>query len=84
MEKRKANWVCKTCGKKDKNAHYKAMADYGLLVKPTFHNAQIKDFLQIPSSNSTTYLLRKAEVPKEGRTYNLPVEFLYKHSLKRI
>ncbi|MDP4086333.1 MAG: nuclease-related domain-containing protein [Bacillota bacterium] len=66
-------WKCPNCQCTSKNAHLHDIHDYFLLIKPSITNPELRAFLHLPNSRSTTYLLSKLHLPYsgngKGRTY---------------
>lgn len=72
-------WICPMCQFISKDAFLKAIDDYFLIKKTTITNADLRNFLLLPSSRSTTYLLSSLKLPYTGtsrdRVYHLPQSF---------
>ncbi|MFA9559986.1 nuclease-related domain-containing protein [Evansella sp. AB-rgal1] len=71
-------WHCSFCKHSSEDAHIAALNDYALLIDTHITNAQLRDFLQVPSIRCATYLLQSMNFPYTGtfrdRTYTLPLE----------
>ena len=69
-------WICPSCHHKNKNAHTTSLMDYALLIGSAITNREMQDFLQIPSANLCTRLLREMKLQpigkNKGRSYVLP------------
>jgi hypothetical protein len=78
MVKMRRTWKCTQCYATSPDAHIQAMRDCALLVNTSVANRDIKEFLQLHSSDTTKKLLRKLNVPYEGegraRKYTLTFE----------
>ncbi len=76
IERKRGYWYCDNCCAKSQDAYIQALKDYTLLIKPTFTNEEIRDFLQIPSSKLIFRLLKSMNLEytgeKKGRMYRLP------------
>jgi hypothetical protein len=59
-------WLCEKCHFISKDAHIKAINDYLLLINPTITNPELRNFLHLPSSRATTYLLSLLNFPYSG------------------
>lgn len=59
-------WVCPKCQSKSKTAHHPAVNDYFLLIKPTITNAELRQFLHIPSPRSANNLLGHMNLTASG------------------
>ena len=77
---KRKNWICPFCQFVSQDAHIQAIADYFLLIKPSFTNPEIRAFLQVSSSRAATYLLSLLKFPytgtTKGRIYFQPKDFL--------
>jgi hypothetical protein len=73
---KKGNWHCPNCKEKSKFAHIKTINDYFLLVKPTFTNSEIRQFLRIESADVMQKILSQMNLPFTGnfkdRVYHKP------------
>jgi hypothetical protein len=63
-------WSCPKCKHKSKTAHFQAIADYFLLVKPTISNSELRRFLQMKSSKSANTILRALNFSYAGTNKN--------------
>jgi hypothetical protein len=84
MDYKRSKWICPECLLFSEVAHLNGINDYFLLIKPTFSNPEIRTFLHLPSSRSTTSFLPKLNFPysgtKRGRIYHQPLfPFLTNH-----
>lgn len=79
MDYKRAKWICPECLLFSTDAHLNNINDYFLLIKPSFSNPEIRKFLHLPSSRSTTSFLPKQNLPytgtKRGRIYHQPNSF---------
>lgn len=66
MTYKQGKWVCSSCDKTSKDAYFKAVNDYFLLIKPTITNSEFRHFLEVPTSRATTYLLSLLTLPTRG------------------
>ncbi|SHF75204.1 nuclease-related domain-containing protein [Ornithinibacillus halophilus] len=55
-------WTCPKCQKTSKHAHWKALADYFLLFKPTITNSEARYFLQVNCRHQVKRLLADARL----------------------
>ncbi len=73
MDYKRRNWICPNCYFVSQDAYLKALQDYFLLINPYINNLEIRKFLRIPTSRSTTYFLSVINLPytgtKRGRMY---------------
>ncbi|MBT2697258.1 NERD domain-containing protein [Bacillus sp. ISL-40] len=76
MDYRRSKWICPECLLFSKEASINGINDYFLLIKTSFSNPEIRKFLLLPSSRSTTSFLPKLNLPqtgtKRGRIYHQP------------
>lgn len=76
MNYHRKKWICPSCQFISQDAHLRAINDYFLLMKASFTNPELRNFLHIPSSRATTYLLTHLNFPhageKRGRIYSQP------------
>ncbi|MEH7501972.1 nuclease-related domain-containing protein [Neobacillus drentensis] len=76
MDYKRSKWICNACILFSKDAHLNGINDYFLLIKSSFSNPEIRTFLHLPSSRSTTSFLPKLNFPhtgtKRGRIYHQP------------
>lgn len=72
------NWLCMTCGHKDKTAHLVALKDYSLLIGHEVNNTQIREFLRLTSPSLVTRLLHPLNLSSsgtgKGKVHFLPTE----------
>ncbi|MFE8702250.1 nuclease-related domain-containing protein [Cytobacillus sp. FJAT-54145] len=66
MVREKRKWLCQSCGKFDKLAHFEAIKDYFLLVGETITNQQFRDFVGIASVDMASKLLIRMKLPSSG------------------
>jgi hypothetical protein len=71
---RVGKWYCPRCKKSFKDAHFPAVEDYFLLIKPTITNSEFRKFLHIHSPDTATVILRQLDLQvssgkTRGRTY---------------
>jgi hypothetical protein len=59
-------WLCAKCQTQSKDAHLNAIDDYFLLIKPSFNNREIREFLGLPTPRSTTHLLSQVNLSYSG------------------
>ncbi|WP_052353836.1 nuclease-related domain-containing protein [Neobacillus jeddahensis] len=62
------HWLCPICHYVSKDAHLEAINDYFLLINPSFTNSEIRTFLHLPSTRTTTYLLSQLNLSFKGST----------------
>ncbi|WLD94857.1 nuclease-related domain-containing protein [Alkalihalobacillus sp. AL-G] len=79
----RGKWVCPTCEYDSKYAHYSSIMDYALLINLNFTNREISDFLLVDSKDITYGLLKEMGLPREGRNYKMPLDFVINHGYKR-
>jgi hypothetical protein len=69
-------WCCTDCTYKSKTAHYEALQDYSLLIKPTITNRELRRFLHVDSIRIAGKILSSMNLVYTGtfkdRTYELP------------
>ncbi|WP_045523528.1 nuclease-related domain-containing protein [Neobacillus niacini] len=72
----RGSWNCPNCKLKSKTAHYQAVHDYFLLIKPSITNAEFRHFLHIDSIHIAQKLLFSMNLPYTGkfkdRVYHSP------------
>jgi hypothetical protein len=66
MNYQRNSWHCHNCRTVSKEAHLQGINDYFYLIKPSFTNPELRQFLLLPSSRSTTYLLSLLKLPYTG------------------
>jgi rubrerythrin len=66
MNYHRNSWHCPHCQAISKEAHLKGINDYFFLIKPEFTNPELREFLLLPSSRSTSYLLSLLNLPYAG------------------
>jgi hypothetical protein len=66
----KGNWFCPSCKTTSKDGIPKAIEDYFLLIKPSFTNNEIRNFLQLPTARATTYRLSSINLKHNGTKRN--------------
>lgn len=66
MNYKRQKWDCPQCQHVSKDAHFQAINDYFLLIKPYITNPELREFLHLPSSRSSTYLLSILNLPHTG------------------
>lgn len=75
IERKKGHWYCENCSTKSPNVVIQSIQDYALLIKPTFSNEELRDFLQITSRKAVYRLLTSMNLQfvgeKKGRIYKL-------------
>lgn len=70
MDYVQGHWTCPKCGGKSRDAHIPAIHDYFKIVKPTVNNAELRDFLHLPTARATTYQLSLLHISSTGTTKN--------------
>ncbi|WHY88966.1 nuclease-related domain-containing protein [Neobacillus novalis] len=79
MDYKRAKWICPKCFLFSTEAFINGINDYFLLNKPTFSNREIREFLHLPNSRTTTAFLHKLNYPysgsQKGRIYHHPNAF---------
>ncbi len=79
MIRLRTTWYCIHCKQKNQEAHVQAVLDYMLLMQKEVKNDEIQKFLQLESSSTVRYLIRRENIPHEGnysaRTYDLAKHF---------
>jgi hypothetical protein len=63
----KGYWHCPNCKEKSKDAHLQAINDYLFLIKPSFTNSEIRQFLHINSPNTMQKILSQLNLPFTGK-----------------
>ncbi|KKK37897.1 hypothetical protein WQ57_12035 [Mesobacillus campisalis] len=66
MNYHRNSWHCPHCHAISKDAHLIGINDYFFLIKSRFTNPELREFLLLPSSRSTTYLLSLLNLPNTG------------------
>lgn len=64
------NWYCPHCKSKSKEAHIQALKDYQFLIGSTITNSELRDFLQIHSSDVAKRLLQSMNLISTGNNKN--------------
>ena len=64
MKRIVGKWKCNVCHFYSKDAHYEALEDYFLLIKPTITNQELRSFLQVTSPTVSHHLLTQLKVPR--------------------
>ncbi|HEY2420086.1 MAG TPA: NERD domain-containing protein [Neobacillus sp.] len=67
MKYKSGTWHCPTCGYISKTAHIQAINDYFLLIKPSITNAELREFLHLPSRKISYHILNSMGFPFSGR-----------------
>ncbi|MEH7335887.1 nuclease-related domain-containing protein [Neobacillus drentensis] len=79
MDYNRARWICPKCLLFSKDAFLNGVNDYFFLIKSSFTNSEIRTFLLMPSSRTTTANLPKLNLPytgtKRDRIYHQPHPF---------
>ncbi|PEL13580.1 nuclease-related domain-containing protein [Bacillus sp. AFS017336] len=65
MKRGHGSWHCK-CAHQSKDAHIQAIYDYGYLISHFITNCECRDFLQLSSSSSASYLLKSLNLARIG------------------
>ncbi|MDR6121039.1 hypothetical protein QFZ87_000636 [Bacillus sp. SLBN-46] len=69
-------WCCVKCNLTSKTAHVPTINDYFLLIKPSFTNAEICEFLHIPTIHIGYKIIKSMNLPSTGtfknRVYHQP------------
>ncbi|MBM7662390.1 ribosomal protein L37AE/L43A [Bacillus mesophilus] len=68
MTRKNGIWHCPYCCSTSKTAHNSALIDYSLLISPTITNKECREFLNLPSRNSTFHLLQSMNFSHDGTT----------------
>lgn len=68
MMRKWGKWLCGSCSFASRDAHFTALRDYSLLIKPTISNRELRTFLQIESEYVATRILSSLNVPYTGST----------------
>jgi len=66
MEYERGKWKCPSCHLISKDAHLKAINDYFLIINSMITNAELREFLHLPSARTATYLLSNLNFPHDG------------------
>ncbi len=76
MNYQHGHWICPFCHAISKNAHIQAIHDYFLLIKTSVNNAELREFLHLPSTRIATYHLSHLHLSStgttKGRVYHQP------------
>ncbi|MGM0900865.1 MAG: NERD domain-containing protein [Bacillota bacterium] len=64
---KKGKWFCPSCKIVSKDGIPKAIDDYFLLIKPSFTNKELCNFLQLPTARATSYLLTSLPLSHKGK-----------------
>ncbi|OLS33535.1 nuclease-related domain-containing protein [Bacillus sp. MRMR6] len=79
MDYYRKEWKCSECLLYSKDAFIEAINDYFLLIKPTITNAELREFLRLPSQRAATYILSILKLhstgQNKGRVYHQPKLF---------
>lgn len=69
-------WMCPRCGTVSRDAHYKALDGYALLISPYISTGECQSYLQLPGINTAQRILKKMNLTHSGgtktRKYHLP------------
>ncbi len=72
----RGRWGCTNCGCISADAHLKAIQDFFLIHKTFITNAELREFLQLSSPRTATYLMSHLDLPftgtTKGRVYHSP------------
>ena len=68
MMRKWGKWLCGSCSFISRDAHFTALRDYALLIKPTITNRELRTFLHVESEYVATRLLNSLNVPYTGST----------------
>ncbi|WP_158095007.1 nuclease-related domain-containing protein [Gottfriedia luciferensis] len=74
MKRAHGSWYCE-CSHKSKVAHVQAIYDYGYLIGQSISNCECRDFLQLSSSSSASYLLKSLNLTQIG--FNKSTKYLF-------
>ncbi|WP_420491315.1 nuclease-related domain-containing protein [Neobacillus drentensis] len=66
MNYQKGKWICPKCNSPSKTAHFEAINDYFLLIKPTITNHECHTILHLPTSDITRKILLSLQLPTSG------------------
>lgn len=66
MEYIRGKWQCPSCHFLSKDVYLQAINDYFLIIKSSITNAELREFLHLPSARSATYLLSNLDIPSSG------------------
>ncbi|WP_462408783.1 nuclease-related domain-containing protein [Neobacillus sp. Marseille-QA0830] len=73
-------WICPICHYISRDAFLKAINDYFLVINPFFSNPELRDFLHLPSSRTTTKYIHELNLPytgvNRGRIYHQPTTLI--------
>jgi hypothetical protein len=70
MVYKRGKWLCPICLAISKDAFISGVDDYFLLFKPCITNAECRNFLHIPTVDTTQKILLLLNLPSEGNTRN--------------
>ncbi|MBH0230983.1 nuclease-related domain-containing protein [Halobacillus yeomjeoni] len=70
MEKVYGGWKCPRCESFSNNAHVKALNDYYLLFGDSISNAELREFLRLPSRNTVRKLMNDLKITPIGTKRN--------------
>ncbi|WP_159462070.1 NERD domain-containing protein [Salirhabdus sp. Marseille-P4669] len=70
----KGYWYCNKCNFKSKEAHLSTLEDYALLFHKAMTNRDCRHFLQIPSKDIASNILRSLQVKRGGSYKNRKYE----------
>lgn len=83
IKRKKGHWYCENCCTKSPNASFIGIQDYAILIRPSFTNQEMRDFLQIGSRKYVFRLLKSMNLDftgeKKGRVYHFNL-YQYLHS----
>ncbi|MGG5252229.1 nuclease-related domain-containing protein [Neobacillus sp. SM06] len=68
MNYQHGHWICPFCHTVSKNTHIQAIEDYFLLIKTSGNNAELREFLRLPSARIATYHLSQLHLSSTGTT----------------
>ncbi|XJZ26960.1 NERD domain-containing protein [Bacillota bacterium Lsc_1132] len=68
MEYKPRSWHCPVCKTTSQDAHLNALHDYFLLIDHSITNAELRNFLHLPSRNAAQKILTKLNLTSTGQT----------------
>ena len=68
MQYKLRTWACPVCKITSKDAHLNAVYDYFLLINHAITNAELRNFLHLPSRNAAQKILIKLNLTTTGQT----------------
>ncbi|WP_142303692.1 nuclease-related domain-containing protein [Neobacillus soli] len=68
MNYKRGKWNCPACHTTSNDAHLEALGDHFYLIKPTMTNIECRNFLHLPTYDTSQKILFKLNLPTTGKT----------------